>query len=741
MFRSLKSKFILYFMGTEVLFLALILGINFTSIDKVAKTLIEEKLATSTELFSKLIAAPVLTLDLAALDDALKSFAKQKNVIAIKVVNLEGVVLSSIKKRDRVLKKHDDVMFGKQELRLLEHDLDYRIKQFHVVVEGEHLGNASILFDTTHIRSVVAFNKQQSYLLLILALLIAFGFAYVVGRKLGRSLNKAASIAHDIAHEKVVKMEAHNERYDEVEELFNALFLMKEMIEKRTQSLNKALKGQEQFLFALDESSIVSKTDPKGRITYVNDRFCEVSGYTQEELIGKSHSIVRHPDMEASFFKNLWETIQAKRVFKGTIKNRSKDGSSYYVDSTLVPIVDIDDNIVEYIAVRYDVTNLVDALKRSQLAERTKSEFLSNMSHEIRTPMNAILGFVHLLQKRLKNETNLSYVETIENSSKLLLHVIDDILDFSKMEHGKLTIESISFDLYERIGHVYELFELKAKEKQIDFVLDRGTEVPQYLYADILRIQQIVTNFLSNAFKFTPEGKRITLVIRFDKDNERLCVGVKDEGIGMDETVKKRIFHAFEQADNSTTRVYGGTGLGLSISSKLAELMQGDIDVTSRVGEGSEFTLCVPVKVEKGMADSLSSQESHKEAFFTAKVLVAEDNKTNQMLIQMLLDELGVKYLTVSNGHEAVEAFQKESFDIVLMDENMPEMNGIVAVEHIRDYEKKQGKKPTPIVAVTANVMHEDQQRFKTAGMDDFIPKPIDPKELQRVFSRFLQKK
>lgn len=380
--------------------------------------------------------------------------------------------------------------------------------------------------------------------------------------------------------------------------------------------------------------------------------------------------------------------------------------------------------------------------QKALAAKKAKEEFLSNMSHEIRTPMNAILGFINLLKKSIKDEKNLSYLNIILSNSKTLMHVIDDILDLSTIESGKLVINKHFFHPHKELEYVSKLFEPTAKEKSIELISNIDPNIPYCLEGDLLRIKQIIFNFLSNAFKFTPQDKKIFIDIAY-KDST-LTVSVKDEGIGIPLDAQKRIFGAFEQAGYRSGEKYGGTGLGLSISLKLAHLMGGDISLSSKEGQGSTFTLSLPLEnCESGEIEYLKEEGSELEDNFDysnlcGNVLVAEDNKMNQMLMEILLQEYSLNPTIAEDGLEVVKLFNSSKFDLILMDESMPNMTGIEAIYKIREHESKNALKPTPIVALTANVMEEDREKFFEAGADDFIAKPIDMAELNRVLKRFL---
>ncbi|WP_345979363.1 ATP-binding protein [Sulfurimonas sp. HSL3-2] len=359
--------------------------------------------------------------------------------------------------------------------------------------------------------------------------------------------------------------------------------------------IGKNVELLEQYIYALNESALVSKTDQNGFITHVNSKFMTLCGYEEHELIGRAHSVMRHEDMSKAFFKKLWDTIQSNQIFTGTIKNKSKDGGYFYIDTSIIPIEDPFTGKKEYMAIGYEVTKLIDARQKAIEADKAKDYFLSNMSHEIRTPLNAILGFVSLLKDENISLKHKNYLDIIHNSGENLLNIINDILDFSKLRSGEFTIEPKIFNLEEVLSHTMELFVASAHQKQITIISFLDPTIPSEILADQLRLGQIVSNFLSNAIKFTP----INGIIEVDAiyEDGYIKISVEDSGVGIAQSDMSKIFDAFTQAQNSIIKRSGGTGLGLSICKQLAEIMGGYIDVESTVGKGSKFTLNLPIVV------------------------------------------------------------------------------------------------------------------------------------------------
>ena len=491
---------------------------------------------------------------------------------------------------------------------------------------------------------------------------------------------------------------------------------------------------------ALDESAIISKTDINGKITYVNDKYVQLSGYTEKELLGSNHSLVKHEDMPQEYFDDLWFQLKNAGIFSGTLKNLKKNGEYFYIDVTIVKIMDPYDNATEYMSIANDVTTLIDARLEAQKASQAKEYFLSNMSHEIRTPLNAILGFVDLLKDESKGRKSLEYVDIIDSSSKSLLHIIEDILDFSKIESGKLNIDKIDFNSKREFEVITHLFSAKCSQKNISLTLELHKNLPKVINTDPLRIKQVISNLLSNAVKFTDDGKNIKVSI--DYKDDFLNVSVEDKGKGIAKDKLLHIFDAFSQEDTSTTREYGGTGLGLAISGALVKLLGGELKVKSELGVGSEFYFSIPVEI--GEEVKVISEDIKNRTFEGKKVLLVEDNKANQLFMKVLLKKLKLELDIANDGLEAIDKFRQSiassenKYDVILMDENMPNLNGIEATKRIIDIEQEEELKHTPVIALTANALKGDREKFMNAGMDEYLTKPIDKIKLNEILHKFL---
>ena len=551
---------------------------------------------------------------------------------------------------------------------------------------------------------------------------------------------------------------------EEIQRVVDMFRRTAELVREREQS-RRALDNQK---FALDQHAIVSITDLEGRITYANDRFCEITGYARAELIGKNHRIINSGLQPREFFTHLWKTIAAGRVWHGDICNRNRDGGLYWVNATIVPLLDGDGRPEQYIAIRTEITARVLAerkleelnadlegvvRKRTQALEeatllasqanRAKSEFLSNMSHEMRTPMNSILGMSFLALRASPSPKVRQYLQHISDSGRYLLELISNILDFSKIESGKMELESVDFALPGVMRAVTAMLEDAATVKGLRIETEIDPRLERPVRGDPLRVRQILWNFLGNAVKFSSTGTirlRAAPAALYD-DGVRLRLEVQDPGIGMSPEQIQGLFEPFHQADASMSRRFGGSGLGLAICRKIADLMQGRLGVDSAPGRGSTFWFEArfawgdAAALPPPAAEATDIDQRWAATLRGARVLVVDDNALNLTVAAELLQAVGAEVLLAHDGGMALDLLSRTSVDCVLMDMQMPGMDGMETTRRIRT---TLGLTRLPVVAMTANARREDQAECLATGMDDFLTKPVVPAALYATVARWV---
>lgn len=449
-------------------------------------------------------------------------------------------------------------------------------------------------------------------------------------------------------------------------------------------------------------------------------------------------------------------TFEEGRGIKGMIvKINFETGRNKWLSLNTQPVIEFDNRTTLVVMSFSDITlvkqttqELEKAREIAEVANRAKSDFLANMSHEIRTPMNGIIGMAHLALETPLSLDQRDLLETIDTSANSLLTILNDILDLSKIEAGKLEVQEAPFSINELTESIEQLFWARTVEHNISLIFEVEDSVPQIILGDEMRIKQVLTNLVGNALKFTKDDGGIVVRLwtniagteRTPQERLRLYCSVTDSGIGIPEDKLKRLFTPFTQADSSTTRRYGGTGLGLSISRRLCELMGGSLQVRSREGIGTLLFFDISVGRCAQVETSTAPMTSKARASYHGKVLLAEDNPVNQKVTTQLLSKRGVSVVVAENGKEAIQLLHNDGpFDLILMDCQMPEMDGFEATSAIRHCTQSFSK--IPIVALTANAMSGDKAHCLNAGMNDYLSKPIIFTELERVLSLWLGQK
>lgn len=531
------------------------------------------------------------------------------------------------------------------------------------------------------------------------------------------------------------------------------------------EALNNSLKDSQEKINAIVENTVdgIITINSQGIIQTYNKTCTKLFGYSSEEVVGENIKIIvpePHKSKHDEYLKRFLETREAKIIGIGReVECLRKDGSTFPADLSIsiakegqneifIGVIrditkrkNIEDNRKQALEELKEKTEQLETAKEEAiLASQSKSEFLANMSHEIRTPMTAILGYIDLLKDNdsLQNTEVINQVLVIERNGEYLLNIINDILDLSKIEAGKLELEYAPTDIFDMCSNIQNLLQAKLAEKKLKFNLEYNFPVPDKVMADQTRIRQILINLLGNSIKFTQEGS-VTLKVQWDEISSELIFEVVDTGIGMTEEQQSNVFQSFQQADNSITRKFGGTGLGLTITKRLSEMMNGQIDLQSKYGEGTTFTVKLSVKAIGIVRHKTTPVKKEKTVVkleplktIEGKVLLVDDNMTNLTLISKVLKKMNLDVECCMNGQEAVHMLldQEHDFKIVLMDVQMPVMDGLTAAGIL-----KQNHFDKPVIALTANTMSGDKERCLAAGYNDFASKPINRNELFRIIS------
>ena len=517
-------------------------------------------------------------------------------------------------------------------------------------------------------------------------------------------------------------------------------------------------------LFLLTDD-LLCEASKEGMFTRVNPAFSRVLGYTEEELLSRPIVEFLHPDDVAPTLKAIerWEKGEVVKEFQNRYLTSSGDfvwlewsstpanerGLTYGVGREMTERKLEDEKVQAYLEQtqesRHRITEQNEALSEKQiqleeanrqamLAVKAKSEFLANMSHEVRTPMNGIIGVIDLLKDTPLNEEQEKLRQILLGSCKSLEHIVNDILDYSKIDAGKMEVLETPFDLAQMLSDVVGSFAAQ-RDVWAQLSLSIAPEVSRKVIGDEVRVRQILTNLLSNAVKFSPNGGTVEVTVGYD---DAFRIRVSDQGIGIPPEAQQNIFEPFSQADTSITRNFGGTGLGLSIASELATRLGGKLELEKSSPSGTTFLLSLPLIPLAGKYERSAEQALRAEAQvisdipnFDIVALVAEDNETNLKLLQMMLAKMGVKTIVARDGVQAVELFRSNHIDIGLLDIQMPFLSGLEVAKRIR--ELPEGKN-TPLIAVTAHAMSGDRERFLEGGLDEYISKPIRQADLIDAF-------
>jgi PAS domain S-box-containing protein len=625
---------------------------------------------------------------------------------------------------------------------------DYLYTFANATYEGERVGTLFILSNTSKVQKLINQSIQDTLLAILVAVLIAFGLVLILQRFISEPILNLANFTKTFTDSPDYGQRIDNVYQDEVGTLYNSFNSMLDAIESTTVSrgyLNDILSSMAEMLIVLDNDFIIQK---------INDAVIDQTGYSSRELIGRKIDILLKKMTNEAFYEqnhietNLYTKDGTRKIVSISLSGLHSDGGQNSSN-----IICTARDITEQQLAKEQLKKNFEELQNTQaqlkvakeLAEassKAKSEFLSKMSHEIRTPMNAIMGMAHLLLRNNPEEEQRKDLEDLLISTESLLTLINDILDFSQIETGQVIFQNREFDIHQLVSNVVRAHE----QDNIEMEVNIDDRIPKIVKGDEKRFAQILTNLTQNAVKFTEAG---TVYIdaklnSFDSKQVFIEFSVRDTGIGIPEDKLDLIFESFSQVDNSLTRKYQGKGLGLSIVKHLLELQGSAIQVESIVNKGSTFSFILGFEnvevtqkkaITNGQKPVIQITNPAEQRFDGLKVLLVEDNRMNIVVTKKLLKTWNVEVEVALNGKIGVEKATESDYDLILMDLQMPVMDGFEATSNIRTIEKH---KDTPIIALTAEVMEESQARAIEVGMNDFVTKPFKPNVLFQAMSQFV---
>lgn len=601
---------------------------------------------------------------------------------------------------------------------------------------------------TSQIRNVI-------FITLIICLGLLVLILFLNSKQVLKPVKKITNLFKDIQKGTIdLDLRLVVETDDEIGDLVKWFNTFIESLAEKKITEEQLFKSREKYRLVINSiKEVIFQTDTLGSLTLLNPAWTEITGFSVDESIGQNflQFTAAGDKINNEFYRLI--TFRETEYNSFTLRFTIKDGTERWVEVFARLTLDENNHFIGTSGTLNDVTKrklaeaeMIKAREEAIAANSAKSDFLANMSHEIRTPLNAIIGMADMvLDTKLSSEQRAG-AHIVHDAGHLLLSVINDILDFSKIEAGKMSLNPFEFNINAVISNIAEILSVKAREKMLPIKTYVDPNIP-LLYGDGDKLSQIIMNLISNAIKFTEKGcinvsaniKEINLTTVI------LLIKVTDLGIGISKEAQSNLFNPFIQADSSTTRKYGGTGLGLSISKKLVEILGGEISLLSTLGEGSTFSFTavfkksqIPYKLkDENILGNKNKQISDFEIPKDTTILLVEDNVINQKLALLQLKKLGLNIKLASNGQEAVDLVSKNNFSLIIMDCQMPILDGFEATKKIRELEKVSGTH-IPIIAMTANAMESDKEKCFDAGMDDYISKPVEIAKLHQKIKKWI---
>ncbi len=750
--RSLSKELTFSIVITIIIISAAAISVIYFNLSRRAEKLLNQKADEYIEFTTDTLAVPLWDISRENIRDIGLSLARSEFMAGIRVIDAY----------DRVVFEHQDEKEGRKVRRAEP-----------IFYQNEYIGRVEISLSADRFletRRQMLVSTLGTLLVVLIFLLVLTGLYTRMLLKaplnrMGEIVNAYARGRYDAAQEGIP--------YTEFKPLVEVLRKMGNTITAQVTELKSA----EEKYRGIFENAVVGiyQEHPEGRFISVNPTLARMLGYDRPTQVTAGYTNIARQlyVLEEDHQKALFICDAQGRFTDIETRWRKKDGKEIWVTLSGRKVTDNKGQLLYYEGVVADITEkkgfeeelrqyrvqleelveqrtqeLQAAMEEAKRANKAKSEFLANMSHEIRTPMNAIIGMSHLTLNLDLPPKARRHMQTLRTSAHHLLELINNILDFSKIEAGKLTLDNVDFSLQEIMDDLSEMFESPVKSKGIEILFNIGTDVPQYLSGDPLRLRQILINLVNNAMKFTDEGAIYVSAELLEEDQDRVtvAVSVQDTGIGIPDADLPRLFGSFIQADGSTTRKYEGTGLGLAICRHLVGLMRGEIHADPYVEEGARFYFTArfgrgepehPKKMAQGEADDPSMKKAGSALFPGARVLLVEDNQINQLVACEIIEAEGFLVDIAENGIQAVDAVRTKPYDVVLMDVQMPEMDGFEAARTIR---RDPAFSNVPIIAITAHALDGDRKKCLAAGMNDYISKPIDADKLIATLNRWIGK-